>query len=379
MSHAPRTLTQPDSCWAMPPSWQAYLDRATRLFLSGASVGVIREDVPRASVKGGVLVLDESVSLSTDGEVWTAQAAVNAVRQEPTTSVAVIPVIGPVSYRSDWFSEMFGGAAVSSIANQLRRAAADPNVTVIVMPIDSPGGSVYGLQELAAQIRGARASKPVITVADPMAASAAYYIGAQGTEFVVTPSGEVGSIGVFMMHVDVSKALADEGITITFISQGKYKTEGNPYEPLSEDAAAALQTTVDHYYSQFIADVAKGRGMAKSDVLAGFGQGRMLTAPDALSAGMVDRVGTLADTLDRLVSGKWKAPEGRKALSEEPSFEAVTATIARAIALVGTPAEPVTSDELVSAGDEDGYDELARATVDEWEQSDAETRSSCAR
>jgi signal peptide peptidase SppA len=345
--HAPRTLTQPDSCWALPPSWKPFLEAATRLFLDGAPREAIRETLP---------------------DQPSPEAAVMAAQQQPVSSVAVIPVIGPVSYRADWFSEMFGGASVSSIAGQLKRAAADPNVTAILMPIDSPGGSVYGLMELAQQMRAVRASKPVITIADPMAASAAYYIGAQGTEFSITPSGEAGSIGVFMMHVDMSQALEDQGIKVTFISQGKYKTEGNPYEPLSDEAAAALQATVDHYYGGFLADVAKGRGVSVKDVRAGFGQGRMLTAPDALAAGMVDRIGTFSDTLDRVASGKWKAPGAKKA-EDEPMRLSMEKDPEPEPEPQQEPAPPAPVD--VAA--DDGYDDLASAYLSEWEQSDAET------
>jgi len=364
--HAPRTLTQPDSCWAMPSSWQPFLEAATRLFLAGAPREAIRSTLP---------------------DQPSPEAAVMGSQQQSVSSVAVIPVIGPVSYRSDWFSEMFGGASVSSIAGQLKRAVADPNVTAIVMPIDSPGGSVYGLMELAQQIRTARASKPVITVADPMAASAAYYIGAQGTEFSITPSGETGSIGVFMMHVDLSKALEDEGIKVTFISQGKYKVEGSPYEPLTDEAEAAMQATVDFYYDQFVADVAKGRGVSVKDVRSGFGQGRMLVAPDALKAGMVDRIGTFSDTLDRVASGKWKAPAARKA-QDDPKIDQASDHIVIPVKAVyrkvvasfeGEPddkpepqPEPVPI-EPVDIAAEDGYDDLATAYLSEWEQSDAET------
>jgi ClpP class serine protease len=62
-----------------------------------------------------------------------------------------------------------------------------------------------------------------------MAASAAYWIATAADEVVVTPSGQVGSIGVFATHEDISKALDMEGIKVSLISAGKYKTEGTPF------------------------------------------------------------------------------------------------------------------------------------------------------
>ena len=88
--------------------------------------------------------------------------------------------------------------------------------------------SVYGVAELADQIQSARASKPVVAIANSLAASAAYWIGCAAGEFYVTPGGEVGSIGVWQAHFDYSQAIASEGVKPTLISAGKYKVEGNP-------------------------------------------------------------------------------------------------------------------------------------------------------
>jgi capsid assembly protease len=142
-------------------------------------------------------------------------------------------------------------------------------------------------------------------------ASAAYWLAASASEIVALPSAQVGSIGVFSMHEDVSKALDEKGVKVTLISAGKFKTEGNPFEPLSDDAKAAVQGTVDFYYGQFTSDVANGRGVAVDSVRAGFGEGRVVTAKDALKLGMIDRVGTLDDVVGDLLRGK--APQGQRA------------------------------------------------------------------
>jgi capsid assembly protease len=117
---------------------------------------------------------------------------------------------------------------------------------------------------------------------------------------VVTPSGQVGSIGVYCAHQDESKALENEGIKINLISAGKFKVEGNPTEPLSPDARAAIQDKVDAYYSMFVNAVARNRGAAAADVRNGYGEGRMLLASDAVKARMADRVATLDDVLAKL-------------------------------------------------------------------------------
>ena len=241
------------------------------------------------------------------------QQRIGAARQQvprPSAgSVQVIPIFGVISQRLSMMSEMSGGTSTERIAAAFSQAVNDPAVGSIVLQIDSPGGGVYGVAELSDQIRAARSSKPIVAVADAQAASAAYWIASAADEISVTPSGEVGSIGVWTAHEDWSQALAAEGIAVSLISAGKYKVEGNPYEPLGEDARAAIQSRVDDYYKLFTGAVAKGRGVSVSDVRAGFGEGRMVGAQEAVKLGMADRVETMDQAVSRL-SGNGKRRSG---------------------------------------------------------------------
>jgi len=138
----------------------------------------------------------------------------------------------------------------------------------------------------------------------PEAASAAYWIGSQATKFYVTPSGEVGSIGVWSMHVDYSRANEQDGIAVTFVSAGEHKVEGNPHEPLSDEARAEMQRSVDETYREFVAAVARGRNVTPAKVLADFGNGRMLTARAAVQAGMADAVKPFEAVLTEVAASK---------------------------------------------------------------------------
>jgi len=173
-------------------------------------------------------------------------------------------------------------------------------VSQILLDIDSPGGSVYGVQELATEI--ARAKKPVIAIANSLAASAAYWIGSAASEFYATPGGEVGSIGVWTAHQDVSKALAEAGVNITLISAGEFKVEGNPYEPLGADAQKFMQSRIDDYYAAFTRGVAKGRKVSVDQVRSDMGKGRVFGADQAQSASMVDGIATFDEVIARMHS-----------------------------------------------------------------------------
>jgi capsid assembly protease len=218
------------------------------------------------------------------------QAARGSGGNKSSGGIAVIPIYGTIVQRASQLDICEGGTSTQQISAALADALADDSIAQILLDIDSPGGSVYGVQELAAEI--ARSTKPVVAIANSLAASAAYWIGSAASEFHVTPGGEVGSIGVWMAHQDWSVALEAEGIDVTLISAGEYKVEGNPYEPLSADAQKFMQGRVNDYYGAFTRGVAKGRAVSVDQVRNGMGQGRVLGADEAKAENMVDGIST---------------------------------------------------------------------------------------
>ncbi|MBD8051772.1 signal peptide peptidase SppA [Limnohabitans radicicola] len=242
--------------------------------------------------------------------------------------IAVLPLYGVVTQRGNMVDDISGPGSTSTqkFTSALRQVLADDSVGQILIDIDSPGGSVYGVAELATEIVKVRAQKPVVAVANSLAASAAYWIGCSAGEFYVTPGGEVGSIGVWQAHFDYSKALEEEGVKPTLISAGKFKVEGNPYVPLDPEAQAFMQSRVDDYYNAFIKAVAKGRGVSVADVRDGMGEGRVLGADAALAAKMVDGVATFDDVLARMQ---------KAAVSQKPPGASRLGQARNALALLG--------------------------------------------
>jgi len=236
-----------------------------------------------------------------------ADRAVREARRQAASAVssggiAVLPLYGVVTQRGNMVDDVSGPGSVSTqqFASALRQALADDSVSQILIDIDSPGGSVYGVSELADEILAARGRKPVCAIANSLAASAAYWIGCSASELYVTPGGEVGSIGVWQAHFDYSQAFAAEGIQPTLISAGKYKVEGNPYAPLDEEAQGFMQSRVDDYYGSFTKAVARGRGVPIGQVRDGMGQGRVLGADAAQAQGMVDGIATFEEVVWKL-------------------------------------------------------------------------------
>lgn len=220
------------------------------------------------------------------------------VQPQKGKAVALLSVRGIALYDLEWQPLAF---STRLLADRIRQVASDDAVGTIVMVINSPGGSVYGTQEAADAVWAARQSgKRVVAVVDPLTASAAYWIASQADEIVATPSADVGSIGVFMLHVDYSQLLEREGIKPTFIYDGDYKVEANMYEPLSEDARAFHQREVARIGGEFRKAVARGRKVSVADVKQDWGRGRVLGAAEAKRLGMIDRIESAQTTVQRL-------------------------------------------------------------------------------
>jgi len=272
--------------WAIEPA----KGEAIAHFLSRKAAG---EQIPRAEID--------------------AAAALRKPAKKPRAGVvALVPLHGVMVKRGNFITEASGLMTTEDVGRAVDAAAADPNVEAIVLDVDSPGGSVAGTPELADRVHAAAKAKKVIAVANSAAASAAYWVAAQAGELVVTPSGQVGSLGVFVMHFDRSEEMRQRGVAVTLVKAGERKAAGHPYGPLEGEARAEVEEVVAGYYDQFVRAVARGRKATLTAVREGFGKGGMVLAEAAVREGMADRVATLDDVLARFgVSLSDVAPDAR--------------------------------------------------------------------
>lgn len=279
----------------------------------------------------GVRLTDDEIEVAIGAPVSQrkAEAAArrgNAVRRHG--AVGLMSLYGIVAPRASMVNNLSGpsGTGLDAFSKQFRALLDDPEVTSIVIDVNSPGGSADMVPETAALIRAGRDRKPVYAVANTDIGSAAYWLASQASEVSATPSGFVGSIGVYVAHQDISAMQEMEGVKTTLISAGKYKTEFNPFEALGEEARASVQEMVDGYYDWFVNDVARGRVVDAKTVRSGFGEGRMVSAKAALAEGMIDRIETLEQTVERAMNGG-RAPSS-SSTSATSSADDVTVTAA---------------------------------------------------
>lgn len=276
-----------------------------------------RDDVAqmRAELAGAPPV--EGV-VAFDLDVWRERCAGGVMPRETARigeartagGVSVIPLRGVI--RPHGFEGFFGSVpGLDHFMKRFRAARDDEAIGAILIPVSSPGGLIDGVEEAATEIYEARAIKPIWAVADHYAASAAYWIASSAERFYVSPSGDVGSIGVMAVHANRQKMCEQIGVEYTYITSDPYKAEINPTSPLDEAALAHMQSRVDARALQFRKTVARNRGVTEKVVRETFGQGRLVLAADAVKAGMVDGIMSLEQAITKLGAARRPAPARR--------------------------------------------------------------------
>lgn len=223
----------------------------------------------------------------------------NARRVTVRDGVAIIPVTGPIFPRANMMTEMSGATSLSVLATDLRTALDDPNVSAVVMDIDSPGGVAFGVQEMADMVFAARQEKPVVAYVSGMAASAAYWLASAATEVVINASGLAGSVGV-VMGMQVQEGPDRDGYRdIELVSSN---APNKRLDPRTDEGLAEIQALLDGLEKEFIGAVARNRGVPPEAVVERFGAGGVKVGIGAVNAGMADRVGTMEQVLAEMAT-----------------------------------------------------------------------------
>ena len=168
---------------------------------------------------------------------------------------------------------------------------AERECPALLLRIDSPGGTVGDSQEIHAAIgrlreKGCR----VVASFGNISASGGVYIGVAAEKIVANPGTITGSIGVILRGNDLSRLLERIGIRFETVKSGLYKDILSPDRALTEAERALLQELIDASYGQFVAAVAKGRGLGE-EVVRSFADGRVFTGSQAFALGLVDELG----------------------------------------------------------------------------------------
>lgn len=252
---------------------------------------------PLAIQPAALAALMQMQTLTPDASRFVGERAAGGAYRVTQNGTAIITIQGALLNRGMIVGENWGLATYEGLSFKITQAARDPKVKAIVLDFDSAGGEAAGAVELSALVRKINAIKPVFAHVGGLAASAAYAIASGARAIASLPSGMSGSIGVVLMHIDVSRALDEAGISPSLIFAGKRKVDANPFEPLPKGVRADLQTEVDKFHALFIDCVAAGRGARLSADAARATEARTFIGADAKRIGLVDEICSFAELL----------------------------------------------------------------------------------
>jgi len=218
------------------------------------------------------------------------------VRSLTVDGIAVIPLSGVLM---KFVGSMVAGTSTVQVRRLIRQAAADERVRAILLPIDSPGGTVSGTFDLVDDVVAAGKIKPVHAYIEDLGASAAYAVAAATGHIAINPTGLAGSIGTFHVLYDQSEQAQMEGIKVHLVKAGKFKGTGVPGTQITEEQLAEVQRIVDGLNEHFLSAVKNGRSMSMKQVRE-LADGRVHIAADAQALGLVDAVETYDQAFNRL-------------------------------------------------------------------------------
>lgn len=222
-------------------------------------------------------------------------------------NVALVSTVGPM-IKEAGFMSMFGIAGTRETQHALQAAAFDDDVDAIVWVMDTPGGSVEGLYELAQTVKDVNAIKPITVQVDGLLASAGYYVASYASAIYAAHDDLIGSIGTRTFLVDSSKAAEMAGFKVIPVDTGEHKSAGLPGTPVTESQIDATQQIVDGLFASFRDVVMSGRNMT-SEQFDAVSDGRIFLSDAALRNGLIDGEQTLASTMQQVMSSV--APQGR--------------------------------------------------------------------
>ena len=204
--------------------------------------------------------------------------------------VGVIKIEGSLIPGEAGWMRYFGITGYADIKAAVLEGLADKGAKSLMIFSNSGGGSVAGVEDAESFIAQVAQHKPTSAYSE-FSASAAYWLTSAAGHITTSPTGVNGSLGVIRVVTEYSKAFEKEGVTKTVMRAGRYKALGNPFEPLSEDGKAEIQSKLDDLYQIFIDVVARNRGTTAIIADQVMGQGREFLGKRGLEAGLVDSIG----------------------------------------------------------------------------------------
>jgi signal peptide peptidase SppA len=232
--------------------------------------------------------LEEKNSLPYALLASTPQRKYSAFDEAPKGSIAIIPVRGPLMKDDEQDCGVLS-AGMHTLGTRVMEADQHPNISGIILYIDSPGGTVDGTQAFADKVKACKT--PVVTFIDGLMASAALWIGTSASRIIAqNATTEIGSIGVMVQFADMQPMWEHDGVKFHRINADQSRDKNKTYtDALNGDYAGIKNEQLNPLAEQFISAVKANRPNLPDSVFTG----KVFFAEDALSLGLIDEIGSL--------------------------------------------------------------------------------------
>ena len=216
--------------------------------------------------------------------------------------IGTIKISGTLVNEYSPANRYWGDVSYDEVAAAAYAMAADESVKAVILDIDSPGGDANGIERGSSALAALGSVKPVYTFCGAMMCSAAYWLGAEGKQIWASSLSTVGSIGVVAVHRSFEKAYEKEGIAVTVLRQGQYKMLLNPFEDITPEAKAMMESQMSIIYGMFLGHVSDKRGISVAELASGAGQGQTFLGVQAVKERLVDQIGDYQKLVNQLRS-----------------------------------------------------------------------------
>lgn len=285
------------------------------------AVGYLRDSREEIKKAAGVEMISRARMLPKQEQLTLGQfldllSGETETRQTRDKRVALVFVTGNIT---EGESTSTGGAVSGPFVRAMERLEEDDDVKAVVLRINSPGGSALASDRMWQAARNLAKVKPLIASVGDMAASGGYYIASAANEVLAHPNSLVGSIGVVGGKLNVAPLTEELGVSTFVLQRGTRAAWSTPVRGLNTTERQAFEALLRDTYDRFIDRVATGRKMERSAVLAA-AEGRVMTAEDGKTLGLIDDMGGLSEALRRARAAAglgpdsavelWPAPKG---------------------------------------------------------------------
>jgi protease-4 len=261
-------------------------------FRGEASANVVAD----ATLKGA---FDVKLPTSADPGEMMATVVRPGKSQGPCARIALIDLDGLLINQNYGAMYPVGDNPLAAFRDKLEAAGHDPQVTAVVLRINSPGGSVTTCDVMAEEVRQFRAEthKPVIASLMDLATSGAYYIAAESDWIVAHPTAVTGGLGVVFNHYNLQDAMAQLNLVADPVKSGAKIDMGTVTGPLDEESRSLFQQMADAYREHLQRKVKERRTRLTAQDQRRIEDGRVVLASQALEIHLVDRLGYLHDAI----------------------------------------------------------------------------------